>query len=134
MRMSARRIRDLAGPYPKLAAAHAAMVDSPRHHVALHCAIAERALVHHLLCHDAAVFDPKSVAAMPAVIYLARTHKAADGSRTKRTYVVECVVLVPSGVAFGARLLRGACTAARSRGHFATCVDCGYGDPVRLVR
>ena len=87
-----------------------------------------------ILCHDAAVFDPKSVAAMPAVIYLARTHKAADGSRTKRTYVVECVVLVPSGVAFGARLLRGACTAARSRGHFATCVDCGYGDPVRLVR
>ena len=124
MRMSARRIRDLAGPYPKLAAAHAAMVDSPRRHVALHCAIAERAPVHHLLCHDAAVFDPKLVAAMPAVIYLARTHNAADGSLTKRERVVECVVRVLLGTARGRQLVRGARATCRSREPFATCV-CG---------
>ena len=134
--MSSRRIGDLAGLYPKLAAAHAAMVDSPRHHVASHCAIAKRAPVHHLLCHDASIFDPKLVAAMLAVIYLARTHTAADGSSTKRTRVVECVivlVLVLFGAALGVRLVRGARTAGQSRGHCATCVG-GYSDLARRVR
>ena len=97
--MFSRRVGDLAGLYPKLAAAHAAMVDSPSHHVA-HCAIAKRAPVHHLPCHDASIFDPKAVAALLAVIYLARTHNAADCSITKRTRVVECAA-APGSTALG---------------------------------
>ena len=71
---------------------------------------------------------------MLAVIYLARTHNAADGSSTKRTRVVECViVLVLFGAALGVRLVRGARTAGQSRGHCATCVG-GYSDLARRVR
>ena len=100
------------------------MVDLPGHHVAAHFAIAKRALVHHLLCHDASIFDLKSVAAMPAVIYLARTHNAADGSLTKRERVVECVVRVLLGTARGRQLVRGARATCRSREPVTTCV-CG---------
>ena len=94
--MFSRCIADFAILNIEPAAAHAAMVDLPGHHVAAHFAIAKRALVHHLLCHDASIFDLKSVTTMPAVIYLARTHTAADGSLTKRARVVECVVRVAS--------------------------------------
>ena len=122
--MFSRCVADFASLYIELAAAHAAMVDSPRHHVAAHFAIAKWALVHHLLCHDASIFDLKSVTTMPAVIYLARTHNAADGRLAKRARVVECVVHVLLGTARGKQLVRGACATCRSREPFATCL-CG---------
>ena len=122
--MFSRCIADSACLYVEPAAAHAAMVDSASHHVAAHFAIAKRALVHHLLCHDASVFDLKSVATMPAVVYSARTHTAADGSLTKRARVVACVVRVLLGTARGRQLVRGARATCRSREPFATCV-CG---------
>ena len=126
-------LADFACLYIELAAAHAAMVDFPSHHVAAHFAIAKRALVHHRLCHDTSIFDLKSVAAMPAVIYLTRTHNAADGSLTKRARVVECVVRVLLGTARGRQLVRGARATCCSREPFATCV-CGRSDLARLLR
>ena len=124
--MFSRCIADFACLYIEPAAAHPAMVDLPSHQVAAHFAIAKRALAHHLLCHDASIFDLKLVATMPAVIYLARTHNAADGSLTKRARVVECVVRVLLGTVRGRELVRGARATCRSREPFTTGV-CGQG-------
>ena len=115
--MFSRCIADFACLYIEPAAAHPAMVDLPSHQVAAHFASAKRALLHHLLCHDASIFDLKLVATMPAVIYLARTHNAADGSLTKRARVVECVVRVLLGTARGRQLSRLSCASQRRAMH-----------------
>ena len=85
--MFSRCIADFAILNIEPAAAHAAMVDLPGHHVAAHFAIAKRALVHHLLCHDASIFDLKSVAAHAAMVDLPGDHVAAHLAIAKRALV-----------------------------------------------
>ena len=109
------------------------MVDLPSHHIAAHFARAKRALIHPLLSCDASIFDPKTVATVPAVIYLARTHTAADGSFTKRARVVECGVRVRLGTARGGHLVRGVHAACRSRRPFAVEV-CGRSGFARRAK